>query len=121
MINEKRKEKRIPIKLRVDYQCKDNYLFTYSKNLSKNGIFITTKDPLSPGTKLELQFTLSEPKKNINVLGEVIWINEKNKNDPHNQPGMGIKFVNLDIASKDLIEAEIKRVAVLEGVIDENS
>ena len=121
MTTEKRKEHRIPIKLRVDYQDRDNYLFTYSRNLSKNGIFITTKNPLIPGTKLELQFTLSEPKKMIKVLGEVIWINETNHKDPENQPGMGIKFINLDLASRDQIEANLKRIAVLKGVIDEDS
>lgn len=114
-----RQDERVPIKLRVDCKCKDNYVFEYSKNLSQSGIYLTTKKPLPPGTKINLQFSIDpDKKKEINILGQVIWVNKPtNTQDPTFQPGMGIKFINTDEKTKDSIKNLIKRIAVLKGVI----
>ncbi len=116
---EQRKTKRVPIRLRVDYQCKDNYLFEYSSNLSEHGIFITTANPLQPGTKLELQFSINEGKDEIHTTGEVIWVN-KPTHDSSSNAGMGVRFLDIDDDSQEKLKNLIKRIAVLKGVLDEN-
>jgi uncharacterized protein (TIGR02266 family) len=106
-----RRETRIPHKMKVNFKCEDNFLIEYSGNLSQNGIYLICKRPLSPGTRLELQFKLGGKSKNhrVCVLGEVIWIN----NSDQIERGMGIRFINLDEISKEKIHRLIRRIAVL--------
>jgi len=112
--SEKRNKRRVPVKLKVDYRAKENFLFENATNISEHGIFIATDEPLSPGTMIDLQFTLVEPKYKIQALGEVIWTNPKRPNPKENHnPGMGIRFVNLSEIDKETILSLIKRVAVL--------
>ncbi|MFH1728208.1 MAG: TIGR02266 family protein [Pseudomonadota bacterium] len=117
--SDKRETTRVPVKLRVDYKCKDNFLFEFSSNLSQNGIFVTTNKPLDPGTRLDVQFKLEADMSDahtVNALGEVIWVNipkDKKGKALDGQVGMGIRFLNLDELSKDKIKALVKRIAVL--------
>jgi uncharacterized protein (TIGR02266 family) len=109
--SELRRETRVPHKMKVNFQCEENFLIEYSSNLSQNGIYLTCKRPLSPGTRLELQFKVEEKSRPhfVSVLGEVIWINNSDKNES----GMGIRFINLDEISKEKIQNLIRRIAVL--------
>ena len=119
VFEEQRKSKRVPLNIRVDYACSDNYLFEYSSNLSAHGIFIKTDAPLDPGTKLTLHFSINEGKDEIKTKGEVIWINRPS-NGRENQGGMGVKFTNLSVESESKLRNLVKRIAVLKGVLDEN-
>jgi len=102
------------VSMKVDWQAEGNFLFENATNISEHGIFIETKKPLDPGTKLNLQFKIPDSKTNVEVLGEVIWTNpvrpEAGKN--HN-PGMGVRFVNLSEIDRETILSLIKRLAVL--------
>ena len=80
---EQRESNRVPVNIRVDYACADNYLFEFSSNLSANGIFIKTDSPLEPGTRLTLHFSINEGKDEIKSSGEVMWVN-KPKNGSEN-------------------------------------
>ncbi|HLG19904.1 MAG TPA: TIGR02266 family protein [Bdellovibrionota bacterium] len=112
--SEQRGSKRIPVKLKVDCQCEGNFLFENATNISEHGIFIETTEPMSAGTMVDLQFTLPEERKAVEVLGEVIWTNpvRPNRQQNHN-PGMGIRFVNMKEVDKEKILTLIKRIAVL--------
>lgn len=109
---EKRSARRVPVKLRVDWKAEGTFLYENATNISEHGIFVETNDPMEPGTMIDLQFTIPDSHKKIQVLGEVAWANplrpEKNYN-----PGMGIRFVNLKEIDKEMILSLIKRIAVL--------
>ena len=109
-----RGSKRVPVKLQVDWKREGNFLFENATNISEQGIFIETEQPMEAGTLIDLQFQLPEAKKKVEVLGEVIWINpvRPDRNRNHN-PGMGIRFVNLKEIDKETILSLIKRIAVL--------
>ena len=111
--NELRGSRRVPVKLKVDCQCEGNFLFEDATNISEHGIFIETKDPMSPGTMIDLQFTLPEDERAIEVLGEVIWVNPIRPDTKNHNPGMGIRFVNLAEIDKEKVLLLIKRIAVL--------
>ena len=105
---DKRQGLRIPIQLKVNIEStNDHYLFEYSSNLSQNGIFIQTHEPLEPGTQVNIQFTL--PDENcIRTRGEVIWVNED-----EDDSGMGVKFLGLNENDRELILTAIKKIAIL--------
>lgn len=109
--SEKRQSKRVPFKVKVDYHYEGNFLFEYATDISQHGIFIETKEPLSIGSEVTLQFTLPNEKKNIEVSGTVMWINANNANSKN--PGMGIQFNSLRDIDKETITTLIRRLAVL--------
>src|SRR3954469_3451999 len=90
---DKRKDVRVPIQLKVDVEIpNDHYLFEYSSNLSENGIFIQTDDPLMPGTEVSMAFSLPDAHL-IRTRGQVVWMTmEEDAEDS----GMGIKFMGLN-------------------------
>ena len=108
-ILDKRNFIRIPVQLKVDIEASQaHYLFEISSNLSASGIFIHTEDPLDPGTHLNLQFRLPDNYL-IRTRGEVMWINEDEEEDP----GMGVKFLQLNADDRHRILSVIKKLAIL--------
>ncbi len=112
--SERRTTRRAGLKLKVDYEYEGNFLFENATNISEHGIFIETEEPQQPGTSVKLQFELPQTKKKIEVKGKVIWINPaKPGADEDYNPGMGIKFLNLNESDRDTIISLVKRIAVL--------
>lgn len=106
---EQRKTPRVPIQLKVDVESpNEHYLFEYSSNLSQNGIFIQSTEPLDPGTKVNIQFSLPDSYL-IRTRGEVIWVNDEEEEEP----GMGIKFIGLDEKDREMILNSLKKLAIL--------
>lgn len=107
-----RKEPRIPIQLKVDIESpNDHYLFEYSSNLSQNGIFIQSMEPLPSGTLVNIQFFLPESCW-IRTRGEVIWTNNDEEEDEE-EMGMGVKFIGLDEKDREMILNCLKKLAIL--------
>ncbi len=112
--SEKRGAQRVPVKLKVDWKSEGNFLFEHATNISEQGIFIETENPMQPGTAIDLQFQLPEASKKIEVRGEVTWVNPIRPPGSENyNPGMGIRFTNLNEGDKDTILSLVKRIAVL--------
>jgi hypothetical protein len=88
---ELRKEPRVSIFVRVDFKDKEDFIYYYSRNLSRGGIFIQTVDPLPPGTPIFLQL-------------------RKEENEVGNKaiPGMGIQFLRIDEQNKKLLDDFLK-------------
>lgn len=108
---DKRKEPRIPIQLKVDIESpNDHYLFEYSSNLSQNGIFIQSTEPLPPGSLVNIQFLLPGEYW-IRTRGEVIWANDDD--DAEEELGMGIKFIGLSERDREMILNCLKKLAIL--------
>jgi type IV pilus assembly protein PilZ len=115
---------RQPITLRVDYKRVNMFFSDYTKNISKGGTFIKTKNPLPIGT--EFVFVMSFPgvTPTLELAGEVVWIAGENDAEPSGQQtpgtsrepgeaGMGIKF-------KFTNDGERERVArFVEGMMTE--
>jgi type IV pilus assembly protein PilZ len=93
---------RQPITLRVDYKRVNMFFSDYTKNISKGGTFIKTKNPLPIGT--EFVFVMSFPgvTPTLELAGEVVWVAGEN-DEPSGvetpgtsrepgEAGMGIKF-----------------------------
>lgn len=112
--SERRAAPRVLVDLEVDYALEDNFLFAYITDISETGIFVRTTSPEQPGTLLNLRFAPGDGESQIEVEGEVIWINPYRPGVPDNlHPGMGIRFVGLDDDLRDRLLELVKRFAVL--------
>ena len=93
----RRVEERITIN--QEFESFDAFIHEYVTNISRSGAFITSKNPLPIGTKVNLKFTvLADDVETIDGVGEVVRM----QNDP---PGMGVVFTELTPASEKLIES----------------
>src|SRR6478735_3577036 len=111
---DRRRAPRMLIDLEVDYASEENYLFAYITDISATGIFVRTTTPEQPGTHLNLRFRPDDEGPQIEVEGEVIWINPFRPGAPDNlHPGMGIRFVELDDDVRARLIELVKRFAYL--------
>ncbi len=90
--------------------CEDGYktLFGYAKNISRGGLFITTVKPREPGEKFLIELTLStKPPCKIRCQCQVVWKHLFKRKDQQ-EPGMGLRFLDLTEADGDRIESWVE-------------
>jgi len=105
---------RVLVDFEVDYASEDNYLFAYITDISETGIFIRTTTPEPAGTHLNLRFRLDDASPQIQVEGEVIWVNPYRPGNMNNlHPGMGLRFIELEDGLKAQLLELVRRFAYL--------
>lgn len=68
-------------------------------DLSRAGVFITTKKLLKTGSQVHLEFTLDGEK--VELVGEVRWCGKAPNSD---EPGVGVRFLRMSAASARTID-----------------
>ncbi|MEI6126147.1 MAG: PilZ domain-containing protein [Pseudomonadota bacterium] len=106
---ESRKNRRIPAQLKIIYVHDEDYLISYSKDLSVDGMFIYTKNPVPPGETTEIAFSVGAIDQ-LTVNARVIWI--KNSGS-ETESGMGVQFINPPPSFQESILQTVNRIAVL--------
>jgi uncharacterized protein (TIGR02266 family) len=106
---ERRTNKRVPAKFKINYIHGGDYLISYSKDLSVDGMFIYTKDPPSVGETTELTFSIGKIDR-ISVDAKVIWVNTS---ELETEAGMGVQFINPPLFLKETILEIVNKIAVL--------
>lgn len=76
--------------------------FGYAKTLGRGGMYISSVNPRKVGTEFDLTFKLDDGGPEIKCRCVVVWQREYKPHDP--EPGMGIKFLDIDEASRERIE-----------------
>jgi len=90
--------------------CGDGYktLFGYAKNVSCGGLFISTVKPREPGEKFLIELTLpTKPPYKIRCQCQVVWKHLFKRKDQQ-EPGMGLRFLDLAEGDGDRIEAWVE-------------
>src|SRR3954468_3936803 len=95
---ERRREARAPIELKVEYKRLNTFFYDYTKNISKGGTFIKTDKPLDIGTVFLFKLQLPAQPAPLALRGEVGWVVREGGRLPPGIPagpelGMGIRLV----------------------------
>ena len=95
---ERRREARAPIELKVEYKRLNTFFYDYTKNISKGGTFIKTEKPLDIGTIFLFKLQVPSREEPLALRGEVRWVIKEGSPPPADLPadheaGMGIRFV----------------------------
>lgn len=99
MGSERRSEVRYGINR--EFGSVDEFLREYAMNVSANGVFIRTPDPLPIGTKVRLKFTVVvEDFETIEGVGKVVRCVMPGGDEP---PGIGVVFTSLTDRSRDVL------------------
>jgi uncharacterized protein (TIGR02266 family) len=92
----------ITLKIRLDDEQK--FFFGYTKNLSRSGMFVATLKPLLPGQQIRVEMPLPDSlKTELRCTCEVVWVRSFKSKSTH-EPGVGLKFVDLDEATASAID-----------------
>jgi type IV pilus assembly protein PilZ len=109
---ERRAFERYDVEWAVDCTADDTFLYASITNISEMGIFVCTRDPLAVGTRLVLAFAPpSSPA--FSLAGEVAWINPLRDNGDNPNPGMGVRFVELQPDDRERLVEVIRTIAYL--------
>lgn len=104
---DKRAYPRIPIELRVDYPKLNAFFADYTRNISKGGTFIRTRQPLAKGTRFVFRLSVPTLEAPILLEGEVAWTREDG-----GEAGMGIRFLYADAEARRSVERIVEKLMV---------
>lgn len=77
--------------------------FGYAKTISRGGMFISSVNPKKMGEEFEISFKLDDRGREIKCRAVVVWTRQYDSLIKQ-EPGMGIKFVDIDDATRDEID-----------------
>lgn len=103
---------RYDVEWAVDCVASDTFLYASITNISEMGIFVRTSEPLKIGTKLRLTFA-PPGGEGFELEGCVAWVNLVKPDGENINPGMGIRFVNLQLDQRERLVEVIRTIAYL--------
>jgi uncharacterized protein (TIGR02266 family) len=108
--NDKRAERRVPVALRIRlrYSDVDQFISKFAINISRGGMFLSSRNPKAVGTHLHFEMRLADDSPVIEGTGEVRWIREYDRHQPNQPHGMGIRFYELKPDSLVILERIIE-------------
>ena len=106
--------RRVPLERRITlkFQHRDGFVNEYAANISLKGMFITAWVPEPCGSIFLFEVQVADRQRLIHGVGEVVWAREAEES-PDRPSGMGVRFLKLDDASREVIngmvEAHVRR------------
>ena len=82
----------------------DEFIEHHSHDVSRGGIFIKTPSPFLAGTLLKFEIRIADDKAMLQGVGRVVWKRDTAGTGPEKPAGMGVKFIKVDEASRNLID-----------------
>ncbi len=116
--DDRRRELRHTVNIEVDYAAEGTFLFAYVTDISSLGIFLRTEEHFDVGTLLSLRFLLPHelgrgPSDGVlELTGQVVW--HTHRSPERNEPGMGIKFVQLTPQQRSRVLELVRAIAYLD-------
>jgi len=89
----RRTHERKQIELKVEYKRLNTFFADYTRNISKGGTFIRTRNPLPLGTRFLFRLHVPGLAQPLELDGRVKWTVAEGEEKPGIEPGMGIEFV----------------------------
>ncbi len=109
--SDRRAADRVDVVWSVDCETEDTFLYASITNISELGIFVSTREPLSVGTRLTLRFAPPGAREPFVLAGVVQWVNAVKVLAENLNPGMGIRFVDLGAGDRERIVDAIRTIA----------
>jgi uncharacterized protein (TIGR02266 family) len=102
---ERRTEARVPVDLWVESEEGEATYFQRAGNISAGGAYFTQTMPHPVGTKVRLRFSLPDASGEIQCHGEIVSALAQQ------DPGMGVKFLDLDAKIQERIRVLAAKLA----------
>lgn len=103
---EKRRHRRVPVSVLIDYETADEFFHDHALNLSLGGVFIRTHQVLQVAPRLKIHFSFPEHEDFKDGWGTVVRADRSA--DPDEPAGMGIAFDELDERARSAIDGLVR-------------
>jgi uncharacterized protein (TIGR02266 family) len=103
-IKERRKHQRVSARILIKYGNAEQFFTDYIQNISRGGFFVPTYNPLPPGTRLDISFSLPGWNRLIETEGVVVHSVHGDPDQGGQPAGMGVRFDKLREESLKLID-----------------
>ena len=108
--DDRRKDFRAPIELKVEYRRLNTFFADYTKNISRGGTFIGTERPLDIGTEFVFALGIPQLDEPLRLRGKVMWTTSTDDASKANPAGMGIEFLWDDEDERRTKESRVERL-----------
>ncbi len=113
VIETRREEPRFDARIKVGFKSDRAFLWEYSEDISKGGIFIKTANPMPLNSRVQLRLSLPGRSEEISVVGEVIYVLKEGETG--RGPGMGLQLIDFEKEGKKEIEEYIEELKKKRG------
>ena len=107
----RRAAERFDVTWSVDCETEETFLYASITNISALGIFVRTTEPLEVGTRLILRFAPPGARAPFVVQGVVQWVNPVLALAVSPNPGMGVRFLDLNAEDRERLVDAIRTIA----------
>lgn len=108
---DRRTAQRVEVTWSVDCETEETFVYASISNISAVGIFVRTNEPLAVGTRLTLRFAPPGAPDPFVLDGVVQWVNPVRAFSTNPNPGMGVRFVDLEPSARARLFATIRTIA----------
>ncbi len=108
-----RESARVPVRVPLLYGLSTPDLIGYLYNLSRTGLYLMASRTFPRGTMLQLRFQLPNSRREFTGSARVVWVNQADEPAaaiPGRPPGMGLEFVDLPPATRNLVHLLVARL-----------
>ncbi len=92
--SERRESVRVPTRLKVAFESRDQVVQALMTNLSRGGLFINTALPPEPGTRFDLKLQIEASGETLEIPSEVVSVHV-GSGFSTGEMGMGVRFLNM--------------------------
>lgn len=110
--SERRRETRAPIELKVEYKRLNSFFADYTRNISRDGMFIKTEKPLGIGTEFVFKLQVPQLDNPLELHGRVQWTVKPEQASEEQEAGMGIGFIYENEAERQRVMAIVEKLMV---------
>lgn len=110
--SERRRDVRAPIELQVEYKRLNSFFADYTRNISRDGMFIKTLRPLGIGTEFVFKLQVPQLDTPLELHGRVQWTVKPEQASTVQDPGMGIGFIYESETERQRVVAVVEKLMV---------
>lgn len=104
---------RVPLAVHIGLDGPSNLFMGASENISEGGVFVASFKLRPIGDRFSIQFTLPDEERPVSAVVEVAWLRKSDPAHPNVTPGMGLRFLALDVGDAPRLSAFVTRRAPL--------
>jgi uncharacterized protein (TIGR02266 family) len=80
----------------------------FAVNVTRGGLFLASRTPRPVGEVFAFEVQIADGRVALAGEGKVTWVKEWNPAEPNKPHGMGVQFVRLDVASREILNRMLK-------------
>jgi uncharacterized protein (TIGR02266 family) len=99
------------VRVRLRYTDLETFIERFAPNVTRGGIFLASRTPRAEGEVFSFEVQLAGGEVALSGEGKVIWVKPFNAGEPQKPHGMGVQFVRIDPASREILNRMLQAKA----------